>query len=298
MFSATECLERREFTVLHKIVLGFISLDLETELSASTAGINKQDSNERTPLSIAAERGDTNSLSILLRYGADPNLASNCGASPLHFAASATNPACIPLLLANGANPDSMTNWHQTPLHYVAAYTKDSRHAELLLASGSNPEAIDLDGMDPLEWAAITGNTPVAEVLINRSVSLFNRDNSGDSALIQSIRGHHHDILALLIRHRALAELHSPGKEKIWDVIATAADLTSMQLLIEANFDHGLLSHENAGSLLDLVKTRADVSPELITAFQALVENPELTENTPLLDEDAVDIWEDAVETI
>ncbi len=58
MFSETECLERRDFSVLHKIVLKFVSLDLETELIASTAGINTQDSNERTPLSIAAERGD------------------------------------------------------------------------------------------------------------------------------------------------------------------------------------------------------------------------------------------------
>ncbi len=298
MFSATECLERREFTVLHKIVLGFVPLDLEMELAASSAQINTQDSNERTPLSIAAERGDSKSVSILLRYGADPNLSSNCQASPLHFAASATDPGCIPLLLAHRADPNSMTNWNQTPLHYVAAYTKNAKHAELLLAAGSNPQAIDLDGIDPLGWAAITGNTPVVDILLNRGVNVFNRDKSGDSALIQSIRGYHRDIQDLLVRHRAHEELHLPGKEKTWQVIATNADVSSMQLLKEAGSAGDPLIHEDANELLDLVRKRTDTSHELVSAFQALVQNHDPSQNSQESDEDIVDIWEDAVETL
>jgi hypothetical protein len=53
MFSETGCLERREFTVLHKILLGIVDKDLKKELDASTADVNARDSNNRTPLSMA-----------------------------------------------------------------------------------------------------------------------------------------------------------------------------------------------------------------------------------------------------
>lgn len=298
MFSATECLERREFTVLHRIVLGFVPLDLEEQLADSTAQINTQDSNERTPLSIAAERGDSKSVSILLKYGADASLSSNCQASPLHFAVCATNPDCISLLLAHGVDPNSMTNWNQTPLHYVAAYTKDRRHADLLLAAGSDPEAIDLDGIDPLGWAAITGNTPVAEVLLNRNVDIFNRDKSGDSSLIHSIRGSHHEIASLLVKHRAHEELYPPGNERTWQVIATTANISLMQLLNQAGCSAGdSLSDGDPNDLLDLVKKRTDTSPELVSAFQDLLQTHDPSQRSQALGDETLDIWEDAVES-
>lgn len=41
MFAATECLERRDFTMLHRVVLGLVSKDLRAELEASTSGISR-----------------------------------------------------------------------------------------------------------------------------------------------------------------------------------------------------------------------------------------------------------------
>ena len=55
MFSATECIERREFTILHDIVSGLVSGDLTQQLFASTADLNVVDSNNRVLLSLAAK---------------------------------------------------------------------------------------------------------------------------------------------------------------------------------------------------------------------------------------------------
>ncbi len=202
------------------------------------------------------------------------------------------------MLVANGADPNSVTGWSQTPLHYAAAYTKDIRHAEMLLSAGSNPEAVDLDGMDPLEWTAITGNTPVAIALLERGVSIFNRDNNGDSALIQSIRGNHHGLLALLIRHGALAELNLPRSDKTWHVIATTADLASMRLLNDSNLAGGSMLREDASDLLHIVESRHDTSEELNLAFQTLLGGYESTQINLLDDEDMIEVWEDAMESV
>ena len=66
MFSNTEYLERREFTMLQRIVLGLVGKDLKTELEASTKEINIRDSNGRTALFMAAERNDLPVVNLLL----------------------------------------------------------------------------------------------------------------------------------------------------------------------------------------------------------------------------------------
>ena len=93
MFSENECIERRELTVLQKIVLGLITKDLEAELTASTADINSTNSDGRTALTLAAECGDLNSINLLLRFGADPAVRSVSGGhTALHYAAYAPLP--------------------------------------------------------------------------------------------------------------------------------------------------------------------------------------------------------------
>jgi ankyrin repeat protein len=117
MFSETECIERRDFTVLHKIILGLIYKDLELELRSSTAEIDAVDSNNRTAISPAAERGDLESVNLLLQYGANIHIISTSLSSPLHFAVCAVEPNCIAPLIAKGADVNALTNHNQTPLN-------------------------------------------------------------------------------------------------------------------------------------------------------------------------------------
>ena len=120
MFSDTECLESREFTMLHRIVLGLVGKDLKTELEASTNDINTGNTNSRTALLRAAQRNDLPAVDLSLDYGADPNVISPDQGTPLHAAATASGHCCI-APLRHGAKIEGMTSWRQTALHYVAA---------------------------------------------------------------------------------------------------------------------------------------------------------------------------------
>ncbi len=255
--------------------------------------MNSLDSIGRTPLSMAAERSEVDYVGTLLTFGADPMLGSLCNQTPLHYAASAKEPECIQLLLHAGAEVDSLTNWDQTPLHLAAAYTKDARHATLLLDADANLNIRDRDGISPLGWTAISNNPQVASVLLDRGADVYDLDLHGSSTLQQCIQSNRHEILRLLSRKAPRVIRCFAEGQSIWSVIATSADIQTMQILRQLDFtgapgDVELADH---GSVLDILLNRSDGSPELIAAFQSLVQTARTEVET-----DEEDVWEDAME--
>ncbi|KAK5139584.1 hypothetical protein LTR04_003468, partial [Oleoguttula sp. CCFEE 6159] len=69
----TDFLDKRELTILRKIVLGLTSIPLAEHLVLSTANINAKDVSGRSALHWASVRGDVDSIQSLLASGADPN---------------------------------------------------------------------------------------------------------------------------------------------------------------------------------------------------------------------------------
>jgi ankyrin repeat protein len=298
MFSDTECLERWNFTTIHKIILGLSCKDLELELESSTAEIDIADSNGRTAVSFAAERSDLKALSLLLRYGANPVIASPNQGSPLHFAATAVDPSSINILLEHGAEIDCVTSYSQTPLHYAAAYNNSEKHARALLAAGANPNFKDLDGMTPLHWTAVSGNDAVAKAILAHGGNVDDTDNLGDCALSQSIRANRYEIISLLLRHAPnLGGILANG-QTILHTIAADADLETMHLLQGLDFsgiDASTVA-DDGQTALQVFRARENHQPELEAAFNLL-----LAGGLSLsMDEqpDPEEQWEDAVEIL
>jgi ankyrin repeat protein len=212
MFSETECIERREFTLLHKIVLGLVPIDLEQYPQDSTADINARDTNNRTPISLAADRGDLSAVSTLLRYNANLQIGSSCFATHLHFAGCAQDPSCIQPLIDAGAQVDALTDWSQTPLIYVAAYTKDTRHANILLDTTADQNHRDRDSIAPLGWTVIADNLPIALALLARNADIDSASLAGETALSRCVASNRTQILRELKARRASPELQ-PTRE-------------------------------------------------------------------------------------
>jgi ankyrin repeat protein len=85
---------------------------------------------------------------------------------PLNLFSFAGETETMKLLLDRGSDVNATTSHAATPLMMLAgAPHSSSRTAQLLISKGANIQARDDRGRTALDWAVITGNTPVAEVL-------------------------------------------------------------------------------------------------------------------------------------
>lgn len=302
MFSETECIERREFTILHKMVLGLACGDLDHMLSASTADLNTVDNNGRTPLSLAAELGDINTLSTLLKYNPDVNISSTSGASPLHFASCARSPSCIKPLLDAGAVVDSLTDWNQTPLIFAAAYVKDAVPAQLLVDAGAEVDWRDRDGITALGWTAIANNLPVARLLLGLGADTNNVDGNGDTFTTLCVTNNQTALLRLLTGRRLLQN-ESTSTKSLLLAVAHHATLETVQALLDLTFEgvDADAKDNNDTTWIDLLSVRTEYDTNMGRSAEMLMQRMRTTEpdsQEPESEDEANsrELFEDALE--
>src|SRR5262245_1880766 len=99
MFDDEDYLESRAFPPLHKIVLGLSpSVPLRGYLELESSAIDEQDTDGYTALIWAAARGDDSAVSVLLSFGANPNLANDRQQTALFMAAQGHDPRVIKIM--------------------------------------------------------------------------------------------------------------------------------------------------------------------------------------------------------
>ncbi|VDI22837.1 Hypothetical predicted protein, partial [Mytilus galloprovincialis] len=103
-----------------------------------TLNLNKKDYYGKTPLYWAAYKGHKGCVEELLKFGASVNTKCRHGGSPLHAVVS-LYPECALLLIKHGADVNLADNWGVTPM-YLAATSGQIEVMKYLLASGASPE--------------------------------------------------------------------------------------------------------------------------------------------------------------
>ena len=137
MFFDTAFLEHGKFSELHKVILRIRTDNVHEMLQRSVADLETVDSTGRSPLSWAAQRGETEVVKVLLDYGADPNNSDIKKATPLHYAAQAKTPECLLLLIEYGARiTPQARGW--SALHYACTFHDDLTYVKPLLDHGAD----------------------------------------------------------------------------------------------------------------------------------------------------------------
>lgn len=265
-------MEKRQFPIIHKIVLGLVVKNLEEELTISTATINSRDCDGRTAISWAAARNDSQTVETLLNFGANPNIASFNGWTPLLWASKTRTTSSLKILLNAGADVNQRTSHLSTALHMAAIFQNDIEFLEALVRGGADMHARRSNGDTPLICAAEENRVRCMAYLLDHSANIEDVNYDGYSALLWVISNNSHEALELLLQRGANPNVKSNKHETILHIAARHADIATLRLLSKFNLLEVDIEAKNGDGLLarDIAQRRTGILDEWNAAFKDL----------------------------
>ncbi|MCK5138107.1 MAG: ankyrin repeat domain-containing protein [Bacteroidales bacterium] len=131
-------------------------------------------------------RGESASVLMLLKRGADPNAKADGGMTALMYAAESGNVTVVKLLVLNGAELELTHVENTTPL-MVAVLNQHFDAAQYLLEKGADPDHHDDFKGAALIYAAAMNEYRIADLLLHYGASDTIRDGDGNDALMTAV---------------------------------------------------------------------------------------------------------------
>lgn len=162
-----------------------------------------------TPLHVAAENGFDKVIELLLSKSTNADLRNSSGQTPLMLAAWARHPQTVTLLIKHGANPSAYDRYGWTALHTPwDAKPADANYTsvmEILVANKArvNAQTGAPSGYTPLMGAALVGDKETVELLMDAGAQVNVADEQGQSAISIAEHQHYPDVVAALSEHGA-----------------------------------------------------------------------------------------------
>src|SRR5688572_23561862 len=185
------------------------------------------EASERPQIVTAARSGDHAALRGLLRQKADVNAAEADGTTALHWASQHNDLETADLLIRAGADVNATTDIGVTPL-WPACLNGNSAMVRRLLDAKANPNAALLLGETLVMTASRSGNAEAVRLLLaagadpnarparkQTTLCLFDPSRTcsvqagGQTALMWAVAQRHHEVVKVLLAHRADVHLRS-----------------------------------------------------------------------------------------
>ncbi|XP_061554681.1 ankycorbin isoform X3 [Phycodurus eques] len=170
----------------------------------------KLDSEGKSALHVAASRGITDCLAVLLSHGSDPTVADAAGMNPLHLAAKNNHAECCKKLIQSKCPVDAVDGSGRSALHHAALGGK-IQTVQFLCEMKSAINLKDADGHTPLLLAAKHGHAEVCLTLLDCGAEISTSDNSGRTALMLATESHAVAVVEVLVHrgaHLSPVDLH------------------------------------------------------------------------------------------
>ncbi|KAL8753334.1 MAG: hypothetical protein Q9184_005457 [Pyrenodesmia sp. 2 TL-2023] len=256
-------LDERQFTTLHKIVLGMIGNDLACELEVTTAHINAVDNSGNTPLAWASARGDHRSVVSLLEHGASLNIANDLGAKPIHLAAQTGNIPTIRALVQAGADVNSVVRQTlMSPIHYAAEYQDSSEKIHGLVDLGAHINGRDYMGWTPLHWSSWRGHLSSLNALLTCGADIMARTLDGNASIMLAVANNSHECVHRLIEVGADCSIVRGSQWNILHYAALGGSVNTLRSLAKADLSgvdlEGLRTQDTDQSVADMLRARLE----------------------------------------
>ena len=165
---------------------------------ASGADVEAADADGNTALMHAIEDGHSSTISALLDAGADPQTVNKGGITTLLQAATFhDDPNLVHDLLDRGVAANGASEINETPLMAAACYDHPET-MKILLRHHVPVDAQSNEGLTALSEAAICGSVEAVKLLIDAGADQGIKDGNGKTALDYAIRQGREDIQTIL----------------------------------------------------------------------------------------------------
>ncbi|KAH9870583.1 hypothetical protein IAQ61_006059, partial [Plenodomus lingam] len=188
----------------------FGTVDAVNFLAGIGLDLNSICSMGRTPLTLAAERGHTTIVKLLLAKGAELAKQSYNGGTALTWAANYGHLDTVKYLLEEGLDVNHLDSAGLTAL-WVASNAGHVQTVEFLISKGADINCVSIDpkGITPVSTSARSGRTDVVRALLRNGADLELPDHAGIRTLEATMTAGHMDTVKVL-----LEDLGSPGYPK------------------------------------------------------------------------------------
>ncbi|XP_063151834.1 ankycorbin [Candoia aspera] len=162
----------------------------------------KHDSEGKTAFHLAASKGHSECLRIMITHGADVTAQDGTGHSALHLAARNSHADCVKRLLQSKCPAENTDSSGKTALHYAAAC--GCLQITQLLCEHKCPINIkDVDGNTPFLLAVQNSHPEVCKYLLEHGADVNSKDRNGRTALMLACEAGNLSIAEILIRKGA-----------------------------------------------------------------------------------------------
>uniref|UniRef100_A0A8C8RJ42 Ankyrin repeat domain 35 n=1 Tax=Pelusios castaneus TaxID=367368 RepID=A0A8C8RJ42_9SAUR len=181
--------------------------------------------------------GDVSRVSVLAsRKTARPTKLNALGQSAFHLAASKGLTECLTILLSHGAEVNAKNDDGSTALH-LSTIACQPQCVKVLLQHGANEDCVDGENRTPLHWAASSGCASSVLLLCDHEAFLDVADNNGRTPLMIAAMGNYPAICCQLLQRGASGDLIDKDEKTALILACENTSLESAELLISSGVD-------------------------------------------------------------
>jgi ankyrin repeat protein len=238
--------------------------------------INIANAQGKTPLIIAAEKGDLNAIQLLLSAGANPagiDYADSNGKTALFKAVQSNSATMVQQLLANGASATIAETKGDKMTSLIAAVRLGwAEGVKLLLASGAANvalEAKDAHGMTALAIAVEQANPELEQILLSAGANpagIDYADSNGKTALFRAVQSKSAAGVQQLLAKRASATIAETKGDKMTPLISAVRQgwVEGVKLLLASGAANVALEAKDAHGMTALNYATEQENPEIM----------------------------------
>ncbi|XP_026571423.1 ankycorbin isoform X2 [Pseudonaja textilis] len=238
-------------------------------LGKKGANATKHDSEGKTAFHLAASKGYSECLRLMITHGAEVTTLDGTGHNALHLAAKNNHVDCVKKLLQSKCPAENTDSSGKTALHYAAASgcLQITQH----LCEHKCPINIkDADGNTPFFLAVQNGHPEVCKYLLDHGADVNSRDKNRRTALMLACEAGNLSIAEILIRKGADIHLADAlGHNALH--YSTLSENTGIQSLLQSK----MVQHADAKSPIKS-KQLADSSSSQATTSTPASEKSQL----------------------